>query len=124
MDVHPSRFGDFYTLYLANHRHPANRALHALGTTVSIAAIVYYTIHPSWTALLWLPVCAYGFGWLGHLLFERSRPVTARAIWWEPLADLRLFNDLLTGRLAGRRTQSLADELRDSLGVERIRSQG
>lgn len=71
-------FATFYRQhFLPEHRHPANVALHLLGTlgggAVAIAALLAPAPWP-WLALAW-PVLHAVPGLLGHRLFERNTAV-------------------------------------------------
>jgi hypothetical protein len=92
-------FDDFFLFYLGQHSNPANRLLHACGTTLGLAVVVAALAlgHP-WFALLWIPV-GYGFAWTGHLLVEGNRPATWGHPWWSLLSDFRMLGLMLTGRL-------------------------
>ena len=66
-------FGSFYDHhFLAEHQHPANRALHVAGTLVGLAwlPLVLWAGWP-WLVLLF-PVVHAAPGLLGHRLFERN----------------------------------------------------
>lgn len=69
-------FRDFYRDHFrAEHRHPANVALHVTGTLVSAAYLVAALVSPiPWLALLY-PVVHAAPGLLGHRLFERNEAV-------------------------------------------------
>jgi hypothetical protein len=84
-------FSEFYAGYLAEHCHPANRALHLLAKLLAIAAIVAAAYERSLLLLLAAPVLAVAPCWLGHLWFEGNRPVS----WTQPAASLLgTFSDL------------------------------
>jgi hypothetical protein len=51
---------------------------------------------------LWLiavPLVGYGFAWIGHFFFEHNRPATFAHPWYSLAGDLRLFRDMLFGRI-------------------------
>jgi hypothetical protein len=77
-------FAEFYAAYLADHRHPANRALHLLAKLLAIAGIAAAVYQRSILWLLAVPVLAVAPCWIGHLLFEGNRPVS----WTQPSASL------------------------------------
>jgi hypothetical protein len=66
-------FRDFYAdHYLADHKHPANIALHAVGTIGSAAFMAGALFSPMpWLALLY-PVVHAAPGLIGHRLFDRN----------------------------------------------------
>lgn len=92
-------YDEFFAHYVHEHRHPANRALHAAGTLLGLAVLLgalalgYY-----WWALLWIPV-GYGFAWAGHFLIEKNKPATFGHPLWSFLSDFRMLGLMLTGRL-------------------------
>ena len=77
-------FSEFYAGYLAHHRHPANRALHLLAKLLAVGCIAAAAWKRSLLMLLAVPVLAVAPCWLGHLWFERNRPVS----WHQPAASL------------------------------------
>ena len=100
MDLHFASYDDFFLHYLRQHRDPQNRALHACGTGLGMAAVIVSLLlrHP-WFALLFLPI-GYGFAWFGHLVIERNEPATWGHPWWSFISDFRMLGLMLTGRLA------------------------
>ena len=78
-------FEEFWPRYLAAHRDPRTRALHASGTiaATSIVLCALATRRP-WL-LLAGAIVGYGPAWFAHAVIERNRPETFRA----PLASLR-----------------------------------
>lgn len=84
------KYGEFFEYYLEQHRHPANRMLHVVGTLGGIAVLIAALAlrHP-WWGLLALPL-AYGFAWVGHFAFEHNRPATFGNPLWSLISDLRM----------------------------------
>jgi hypothetical protein len=92
-------YEEFFAFYVLQHSNPANRLLHACGTTLGIAIMIAAFVmgHPIW-ALLWIPV-AYGFAWTGHFLIEGNKPATFGHPWWSFISDFRMLALMATGRL-------------------------
>ena len=69
-------FGGFYQHhFLAEHQHPANRALHVAGTLAGLAWLPFsFWVGMPWLLLLF-PVVHALPGLLGHRLFERNPQV-------------------------------------------------
>jgi len=93
-------FKDFYPFYLGEHSNLVCRRLHFAGTTgvVVIAGLVVAQILP----LVWLwaiPVCGYGFAWVGHFFFEKNRPATFKYPFYSLLGDWVMYKDMLTGKI-------------------------
>ena len=77
-------FPAFYAWYLTEHRHAANRALHVAAKVAAVGALGVAVWERSLLALVAAPLLAVVPCWLGHLLFERNRPVA----WSRPSASL------------------------------------
>lgn len=103
-----SSYGEFFAFYLEQHSNPANRLLHACGTVLALAVLVFafVTRHYIW-ALLWIPI-AYGFAWIGHLAIEGNRPATFGHPWWSFISDFRMLWLMLGGKLRGTAPQQKA----------------
>ena len=95
-------YDEFLTYYLQQHSNPANRRMHAIGTTLGLAVLIAALAmgHP-WYALLWLPI-AYGFAWTGHFLLEKNTPATFGHPFWSFISDFRMIGLMFTGRLDAR----------------------
>lgn len=103
-------FMSFYErVFLDEHQHPGNRALHVLGVLAGLATLVCAVgPGPWWLVLLFPPIHA-APGLLGHRLFERQAGVgdlrvtrTDYPLWWFIAANHLLALSLL------RRTWSAA----------------
>jgi hypothetical protein len=95
-------FDTFYRdVYHAEHRHPANVALHVAGTIGGLGFLVVTLASPlPWLALLFPAVHALP-GLLGHRLFERNPAVGDLRVlrrdfpgWWFIIANHRLTFEL------------------------------
>ncbi len=108
-------FDNFYsTVFLDEHRHPANAGLHVFGVIASAVAVATALLAPgAWKfAALLYPVIHAAPGLLGHRLFERNEEVgdvrvtrKDHPVWWFIVANHRMTADLLLGRLAWDRRQ-------------------
>ena len=89
----------FWPQYLREHRRPATRTLHAVGTLggLAILALALLLGRP-WLMLVAL-ILAYGLAWIGHFVLERNRPATLRHPLWSLRADFHMLALMLTGRL-------------------------
>jgi len=92
-------FDEFWLYYVAQHGHPANRALHFLGTSLAVAAL---TAAPALGSPLWVlvaPVVGYGCAWVGHFFFEENRPATFKHPLWSLRGDLRMYRLMWMSRM-------------------------
>ena len=94
-------FAEFYPYYLSEHKNRTSRRLHLCGTlaVLSIAVCTLFGVISAWW-LLALPVCGYGFAWLGHFVFEKNRPATFQHPFYSLAGDFVMFKDMLIGRIA------------------------
>jgi hypothetical protein len=100
--MNPGPFRDFETFwpyYLGEHRLPMNRWLHFVGTTLVLCAAgaLLVSRQPVW--FLAMPLCGYGWAWVGHFVVERNRPATFRHPLWSLRGDFRMYRLMLVGRL-------------------------
>ncbi len=109
MTFKPMTFTRFYReVFLPEHQHPVNLALHAAGTVMGLAfVLLVLSAQPVWWwALLLFPLVHAAPGLIGHRLFERQASVgDARwrrqdhPRWWFIVANHWMTLALLTGRL-------------------------
>ena len=89
----------FWPNYLAEHRHPVNRALHVAGTLGAAALLARGIARRDVRPILAAPLVGYGLAWLGHMLVEGNRPVTFRTPLKALAADVRMAGLAVTGGL-------------------------
>ncbi len=92
-------FADFWPYYLNEHSQPATRALHAAGTTASLALLGTLIARRKWA---WLPlplVVGYGAAWISHFLIEHNRPATFQHPLWSFMGDYKMLALMLTSQL-------------------------
>jgi len=93
-------YAEFWRLYLAAHGDPRTRMLHYLGTLLGLASLAAAGVTQDWRWLIVAPVAGYALAWLGHLVFERNRPVTFRDPGWSLVSDLRMLSLFVSSQLA------------------------
>jgi hypothetical protein len=84
-------FSDFYPFYLGEHSNLTNRRLHCLGTFLFLLILVKNIIFGA-GLLGWLimPVCGYGFAWIGHFFFEKNKPASFKHPLWSFIGDVKM----------------------------------
>jgi len=92
-------YPEFWRRYLAAHADPRTRALHYLGSSLAVGALVAAGITRDLRWLVAAPVAGYGLAWLGHFAFEHNRPETFGHPAWSLVSDFRMFGLFLAGRL-------------------------
>jgi hypothetical protein len=90
-------YEEFWPFYVAQHRNPANRGLHFIGTTLVLACALLAIWTPWFLAAA--PVAGYGFAWVGHFFFEQNRPATFTYPVWSLRGDFRMYRLMLFGRV-------------------------
>ncbi len=93
-------YSAFFNFYLSEHSLPATRAVHYLGSTFGIVALILTiaTRNP-----LWIPaglIAGYGCAWIGHFFIEHNRPATFKYPLWSFMGDYHMFFLWLTGQLS------------------------
>ncbi|MFO0394866.1 MAG: Mpo1-like protein [Lysobacteraceae bacterium] len=91
---------EVYPFYLGEHSNRTSRRLHVIGSTgvlVILGLVVAQVLSPWW--LFAVPVCGYGFAWVGHFFFEHNRPATFKHPFYSLMGDWVMFKDVLTGKI-------------------------
>ena len=92
-------FAEFWPYYLREHSRPATRALHVVGTTLSLLLFLSALALRSPALVLVALVCGYAFAWAGHLFVEHNKPATFKYPLWSFAADWKMWALALRGRL-------------------------
>ena len=102
-------FAAFFPFYLEEHSDPVNRALHYVGTSLSIGILITGLVTQYYWLLLMVPFAGYGFAWVGHFIIERNRPATFQYPFWSLLGEFKMLALFVSGRLGrhlpGKKTQ-------------------
>lgn len=93
-----STFEEFWPFYVSQHRDPACRALHFVGTALVLAFLAMAVLRSPWWFFASF-VGGYGFAWVGHFAFEKNRPATFTYPVWSLRGDFRMFRLMLLGRM-------------------------
>lgn len=92
-------FSEFYPFYLSQHSNKVNRALHVIGSVLSLLWVVFSVISHQLMHIPGFLLIGYGFAWIGHFFFEKNRPATFKYPLYSFIGDLRMAFDVLTFRL-------------------------
>jgi hypothetical protein len=98
-----TRFPDydaFWLHYLAQHRRPATRRLHYVGTSLGALCVLTAALRLDWRFLIAAPVVGYAFAWAAHFGLEGNKPATFGHPVWSFVSDFRMLALAATGRLA------------------------
>ena len=94
-------FDAFWPHYLAEHSKPATRALHALGTTMSLILLGVLIMRGSWWLLPLVLIPGYGAAWIAHFFVEKNRPATFTYPLWSFIGDYKMIGLMITGKIDG-----------------------
>jgi hypothetical protein len=99
-------YSAFFDFYLSEHSHPATRAVHYVGSTCGLLALVavMVTRNPLW--ILVGLVAGYGCAWMAHAFIEHNRPATFKYPLWSFVGDYHMYLLWLTGQLDRRRARA------------------
>ncbi len=93
-------FSAFWPDYLRAHLDPRTRALHYLGTSLSLVLLLAFVVTKDWRWLVGAPIAGYAFAWLAHMIFEKNRPATFEHPILSFMGDFYMLYLWLTNRLA------------------------
>jgi hypothetical protein len=92
-------FWDFYPYYLTEHGDIKNRVMHFIGTALVIACFIAGIWLQKWWLMLVIPICGYGFAWVGHFFIEKNTPATFTYPLYSLGSDFVMFWHMLTGQI-------------------------
>lgn len=92
-------FRSFYPYYLTEHGDAANRRLHFIGTGLLLILLIAGIALQKWWMIALVPVCGYGFAWVGHFFIEKNKPATFTYPLYSLGSDFVMFWHILTGQL-------------------------
>ncbi|QRP62753.1 DUF962 domain-containing protein [Rhodanobacter sp. FDAARGOS 1247] len=94
-----SSFAEFYPFYLGEHGNRRCRRMHFIGSSLVIAVVVLAVSSGQWRWLWLVPLCGYGFAWIGHYVFEKNRPATFRHPLYSLAGDWVMYAQMLRGKI-------------------------
>jgi hypothetical protein len=89
---------EFYPFYLSQHQNTTSRILHFIGTSLFLFIFFGSFIFHQVSILLFSPVLAYGFAWVGHFFFEKNKPATFQYPLYSLASDFILYFEILSGK--------------------------
>jgi hypothetical protein len=92
-------YADFWPYYLQEHSKPRTRAIHYVGTAVSLAGIAGAVVTGNMWFVAGALIGGYGPAWIGHFFIEHNRPATFQYPLWSLVSDYRMFFRWITFRL-------------------------
>ena len=96
---HFASFREFYPFYLSEHANVVSRRLHFIGSSLVLGCLLAaITTRNAWW-LLAVPLCGYGFAWVGHFFFEHNKPATFKYPVYSLIGDWVMYKDILTGKI-------------------------
>jgi hypothetical protein len=93
-------FGEFWPFYLREHSRRGTRALHLVGSSLSVLLVLSAVVLLQPRLMLAALLCGYAFAWGGHFFIEHNRPATFKYPLWSFAADWKMWALALRGRLA------------------------
>ena len=106
-------FWSFYLYYLTEHGDMKNRVMHFIGTALVIGCLIAGIILGNWWLIAVIPVCGYGFAWVGHFFIEKNKPATFTYPLYSLGSDFVMFWHIITGQLPKK-----MEEARKTIGQQ------
>jgi hypothetical protein len=93
-------FKDFYPFYLSQHSDPISRRLHFIGLLLALLWLfLVFALNLNTWYLFISPALGYGFGFIGHFVFEKNKPATFKYPLYSFVSDFRMMFDILSGKI-------------------------
>jgi hypothetical protein len=98
-DARIRSYREFWPFYVAEHRRPATRRLHFIGTTGALLCVLAAAVTRKPSLLLAALLIAYGIAWIAHFFVERNRPATFRHPFYSLIGDFHMYGLMWAGRM-------------------------
>ena len=92
-------FKEFYPFYLSEHSKSSTKILHVIGSLGVIFMFFYSFFTSNFRILYYMPLCGYGFAWIGHFFFEKNKPATFKFPLYSFIGDWIMLKDILIGKV-------------------------
>ncbi len=92
-------FKEFYPFYLTQHSNQTCRRLHVIGSILVIFFALCFIHTFKIKFLILIPLCGYGFAWIGHAFFEKNKPATFQYPLFSLMGDFVMLKDVVTGKI-------------------------
>jgi hypothetical protein len=92
-------FEEFWPYYVGEHRKPATRQFHFMGTTLALANGCLFLLTFQKRYLLSAAISGYFFAWVSHFLIEKNRPATFQYPLKSLIGDFKMFGLMLQGKM-------------------------
>lgn len=92
-------YAEFWDFYVAEHKQPATRLLHFIGTSLGLVLLFWFLKNGTYR---YIPLCfvvGYAFAWFSHFVIEKNKPATFKYPLWSFVSDYKMMFYMLTGRM-------------------------
>lgn len=103
-------FEDFWPYYVTEHKEPATRLLHFIGTTAGFACVAGAVVFKKRWLFAVAPVVGYGCSWIGHFFIEKNKPATFKHPLWSFRGDMRMWHLMVRGKMQAEVDRILREE--------------
>ena len=98
-DTKFNSFKEFYPFYLSEHSKTSTKLLHVIGSLGVIFITVFSLVSSNFKLLYYVPLCGYGFAWIGHFFFEKNKPATFKYPLYSFIGDWVMLKDIIIGKV-------------------------
>ena len=86
-------------IYLPLHKNKYNRALHFVGTLLTVTLLIAGLVTGNWILCLLAPFVVYPFAWSGHFFLEKNTPAAFSNPYYTRLSDWRMCLEIALGKI-------------------------
>jgi hypothetical protein len=99
----------FWPFYVRQHRRPATRRLHFIGTSGALALVALAAALPQPWLYPAALVCGYFFAWTGHVFVEKNRPATFTYPLFSLIGDFHMYALMWLARMDNETARCVGD---------------
>jgi hypothetical protein len=94
-----NNFSEFYPYHLSQHSNIICRRLHFIGLILSLFTLAVVVATSRWIYLPSVLIIGYGFGFIGHFLFEKNTPAVLNYPLYSLLSEFVMAKDIMTRKI-------------------------
>ena len=110
MTTNPQNYTEFWDFYVSEHKLPATRLLHFIGTSLGLSLLAWFIWSGRWYFSPVFFIVGYAFAWFAHFVIEKNKPASFRFPFWSFISDFKMMWYMATGQMAEEVARVLGNE--------------